>query len=740
MSNDTYFSRNTKFLVEPIDGFTGLPEVKVLGKNTAAADTTTIAADGSGVSDDALVVLAEIPASNTTFAGLQTLSGITDDSFIFRALDGSAMATGNTRTTGGTAGLATCFKKTGGDVSACQGTKVSSGEARVYEIPILEGYSFSQTMDTQDVSISEAVGASSESRRGRKVFNNSRQPAEFSFQTYIRPYHPNATASINDATSASFLHPKGGGTYSNDPVVSLVELPLWQMLNSEAKNQSAHAVFGGGSHGFAGNQAAGGPYGKQPVLNLHYSSDPDGGDAAHLGNKVKKANIYFVVEDNASFGGETIEYKLTDAVINEATIDFDIEGIATVTWSGFASSISEETSAPTATVFEAVNSTSNFIVNKLTNCMAARTWKGQVTDTDGSTPRTKLIDGTQNFRTDDLIGGFVKNFGTSKTASTGGGTHGTISDNDGTSVTIGANLSQTVTFAASAASASTQTLVYVYDDSISDIRNAAQDKLRRFVTPGMDVAFGTSATEGVAESSSNDNNAVVSTSVGSQFVPMGSRLRTSAAVTVGGNVGTGITLTGPGGATDTFAAGDFYEINKDYFLSLIGGSITISNNITYLTPDTLGTVDVPFEAIKGTRSVSGSVSCYLNDDGDDTFDSASFFASMQEDQTSKENNINNRGSMRITLGDSPTTHTQVNLKTDFPDHTSMIFDLFDVSYGMPTLSSDDTISFNLEFNANSGETFQEMDDISITVTTGDGSDTAPADIGAAPRNANQIRG
>lgn len=48
-----------------------------------------------------------------------------------------------------------------------------------------------------------------------------------------------------------------------------------------------------------------------------------------------------------------------------------------------------------------------------------------------------------------------------------------------------------------------------------------------------------------------------------------------------------------------------------YNLALTGGSITIANNITYVTPANLGVVNVPIGYYTGTRAVSGSVTAYL---------------------------------------------------------------------------------------------------------------------------------
>jgi hypothetical protein len=48
-----------------------------------------------------------------------------------------------------------------------------------------------------------------------------------------------------------------------------------------------------------------------------------------------------------------------------------------------------------------------------------------------------------------------------------------------------------------------------------------------------------------------------------------------------------------------------------YNLALTGGSITIANNITYVTPANLGVVNVPIGYYTGTRAISGSLTAYL---------------------------------------------------------------------------------------------------------------------------------
>ena len=62
--------------------------------------------------------------------------------------------------------------------------------------------------------------------------------------------------------------------------------------------------------------------------------------------------------------GRRLTYKVTDCCVNEASIDFDIDGIATINWSGLGQMLKED--APVEpTVFEDITSTNNFIRNRL---------------------------------------------------------------------------------------------------------------------------------------------------------------------------------------------------------------------------------------------------------------------------------------------------------------------------------------------------------------------------------------
>jgi hypothetical protein len=64
------------------------------------------------------------------------------------------------------------------------------------------------------------------------------------------------------------------------------------------------------------------------------------------------------------------------------------------------------------------------------------------------------------------------------------------------------------------------------------------------------------------------------------------------------------TLTDSAGTT-VITSGDTYTV------PLTGGSITLSNNVTYLTPSVLAVVNQPITYFTGNRAVSGSMTAYL---------------------------------------------------------------------------------------------------------------------------------
>jgi hypothetical protein len=81
-------------------------------------------------------------------------------------------------------------------------------------------------------------------------------------------------------------------------------------------------------------------------------------------------------------------------------------------------------------------------------------------------------------------------------------------------------------------------------------------------------------------------------------------------------------LTKTGGTVATAAT--------EYNVALTGGSITISNNITYITPANLGTVNLPAVYYTGQRSITGTINAYLKtgSTGNDSTSTGKLLANM----------------------------------------------------------------------------------------------------------------
>lgn len=76
------------------------------------------------------------------------------------------------------------------DLFFSRDTRVVVSDGTVgWEIPVLDGFSFSQATNTSEITLAEmsSAAAGNASRRGRRMFNDSYAPAEWSFSTYARP-------------------------------------------------------------------------------------------------------------------------------------------------------------------------------------------------------------------------------------------------------------------------------------------------------------------------------------------------------------------------------------------------------------------------------------------------------------------------------------------------------------------------------------------------------------------------
>jgi Phage tail tube protein len=213
--------------------------------------------------------------------------------------------------------------------------------ANIWELPVLNGYSFDQSTNSSEVTLSEMSDATGGSRRGTKMFTDSFAPSEWSFDTYARPYlvtgTPDRMRAVEEVLWANFVAPNAytAGT------------PAW--TNGVTYSPTA------------------------------LDFDFDDSNKILLGTY----NIYFVLgaqnsaTANYAADAETTIYKITGAVANEVSISFDIEGIATLSWSGMGGQRTEVASFNATTAIRGgVDLTNNFIRNRLTQMSAVSSVSG----------------------------------------------------------------------------------------------------------------------------------------------------------------------------------------------------------------------------------------------------------------------------------------------------------------------------------------------------------------------------
>lgn len=211
----------------------------------------------------------------------------------------------------------------------------------VFEVPVLDGFSFSQANNSTEVVLAEMESSAGVSKRGRRVFNDSLAPVEWSFSTYVRPFKSAGTNTAGNANKNGVLEQHA------------VEEILWGMMVGPATS-GTNPLLNYTATSTSANPALVGFTADATDLDITFANS----NKSTLGT----ANIYFSLDDA---GGNPTIYKCSDAVVNEATVDFDIDGIATIQWSGFASTLASA-AKPTRTVFEGLDATTNYIRNRLT--------------------------------------------------------------------------------------------------------------------------------------------------------------------------------------------------------------------------------------------------------------------------------------------------------------------------------------------------------------------------------------
>lgn len=180
--------------------------------------------------------------------------------------------------------------------------------------------------------------------------------------------------------------------------------------------------------------------------------------------------------------------------------------------------------------------------------------------------------------------------------------------------------------------------------------------------------------------------------------------------------GTGITAVsgafGGGGVTNTGATGNAYKTvattgkyitnkistitlkavkaigpsvtaGKEYLVPITGGSITVNNNINYITPANLGVVNTPVTYYTGTRAISGTVTAYLRTGGASAESGTLLSDLLAEATTTTEPMF----SLSMNIGGTTSTNPRV------------VLDMSAISLGIPTIDVAQVVSTTINFTA-----------------------------------------
>jgi hypothetical protein len=119
---------------------------------------------------------------------------------------------------------------------------------------------------------------------------------------------------------------------------------------------------------------------------------------------------------------------------------------------------------------------------------------------------------------------------------------------------------------------------------------------------------------------------------------------------------------------------------RTYDINITGGSITIANNVTYVTPETLGVIDKSIGSFTGARTITGSLTCYL-----DTKSNGS--NQLLSDMAAATDLVSNVFNMSLFMGGASSAVPVVE------------FDIPKAHMQVPTLETGDLISTSVEFSA-----------------------------------------
>lgn len=585
------------------------------------------------------------------------------------------------------------------------GTINTSGftTSNTQEIQVLDGFTFSQNTNQDTVTINEAGGAPA---RGQRSFNTSLAPVDFSFSSYLRPYNTGSeitaeesvlwnalfsattyktTSSVTAGTSFAATYSSTAGTVTltatgtlshslaQGDIVTLSGITT--SPTSEYNNINAPAVVTsisttGTSGGSAVFTLLAPKFGTSTTLTVSGTTftvftsswaniKSDQSIATTAGSNLNKLQVFGMI-----FQVDNVIYAVDNCAMNQAMIDFGLDAIATIQWTGQATALREISLTGNITVDSAtvtnLPSTENIFVGNVVQYVGA----GGLTSQAGSAVTIATITGPTSLT---LTGGTLTTTGTASSFKV---------FNYSSTATIG-----TVVGSASPWTAPVTGLTSTQGISVGDTITATS-------------GAGTWGT-GVAKVKSVDSSTAITVTFTGGSAPVAGGI-TAVYTTIATLSGAATTLTAAAKntsapyITNKLSTVDFALLNAlgstaagtTYAIALTGGSITINNNINYITPANIGVINVPNVYYTGTRSITGTLNAYLKT-GAGVGGTGQLLTNMLDAKTTA---IEPMASLSIAIGGKSNT-------------TKVVLEMPSVTFGIPTIDVQQVISTAINFTA-----------------------------------------
>ena len=292
-----------------------------------------------------------------------------------------------------------------------EATNATTGNT--FELQVLDGFSFSQNTNNETVSINEA---GTTPQRGQRSFNTSLAPVDFSFSTYIRPYYSTnvkceesvlwnallGSDAVN--TQVTFAGTISTGTYTASTGTLAISGTGMTVLTAGTR-----VLITGITSTVAGDvrivngpaTVTGTPSATSVSFLMHNqvnttSDTPAGTTGTLTVSGIKLYSSAWGEAPNSSIAAghrsntnqlqkfgmvvivDSVTYLIDNCALNQATIDFGLDGIATVQWTGQATALRQLATNATAAngsfggglggSYTPKNTGAGFITNKLSTC------------------------------------------------------------------------------------------------------------------------------------------------------------------------------------------------------------------------------------------------------------------------------------------------------------------------------------------------------------------------------------